>query len=64
MKGFRVLVVTALVAGAALLMAPLSASASGASSTPRWIRHIQRYPGGISAGVRAMVSPAAAAARA
>ncbi len=32
--------------------------------TPRWILHIQRYPGGISNGVRAMVSAEAMAARA
>jgi hypothetical protein len=34
------------------------------ASTPRWVRHVERYPGGISAGVRAMVSPKARAAQA
>ena len=39
-------------------------AAGGGSSTPRYVRHIERYPGGISAGVRAMVSPRAAVATA
>src|SRR5205823_647635 len=44
--------------------APSQASrASHAAATPRWMLHIQRYPGGISDGVRAMVSAEAAAAR-
>jgi hypothetical protein len=38
--------------------------AAGAQTTPRWMLHIQRYPGGISSGVRAMVSSEAAAAQA
>ena len=49
----------ALVAG----VAPAGAGASTGSSTPRWIRHIQRYPGGISDGVRGMVSAEAVRAR-
>jgi hypothetical protein len=32
-------------------------AAGGGAATPRFVRHIERYPGGISAGVRAMVSP-------
>jgi hypothetical protein len=28
-----------------------------ASSTPLWVKHVQRYPGGISGGVRAYVDP-------
>ena len=50
----------------AVIGAALAFSAAGASaaSTPRWMKHIQRYPGGISAGVRAMVSDEAVAARA
>ena len=55
------LVIAGSVAASFLAAAP---GASGAASTPRWILHIQRYPGGISNGVRAMVSPAAMAARA
>jgi hypothetical protein len=43
-----------------------AATPSGATSqpTPRWVLHTQRFSGGISAGVRAMASPAAAAAQA
>ena len=55
------LVIAGSVAASFLVAAP---GASGAAATPRWILHIQRYPGGISNGVRAMVSPAAMAARA
>jgi hypothetical protein len=52
--------------GVAVLATAFTFSAAGASaaSTPRWMKHIQRYPGGISAGVRAMVSDEAVAARA
>jgi hypothetical protein len=56
------LVIAASVAASFLAAAP--GQASKAAPTPRWILHIQRYPGGISNGVRAMVSPAAMAARA
>ena len=53
------------IAASFLAAAPSQASrASHAAATPRWILHIQRYPGGISDGVRAMVSPEAMAARA
>jgi hypothetical protein len=56
------LVIVGSVAASFLAAAP--GQASKAAPTPRWILHIQRYPGGISNGVRAMVSPAAMAARA
>ena len=56
------LVIAASVAASFLVAAP--GQASKAAPTPRWILHIQRYPGGISNGVRAMVSPQAMAARA
>lgn len=46
------------------LLAGLATPVAGASTTPRWVKHINRYPGGISAGVRAMASRQAAAARA
>ena len=49
---------------AASFLAAAPGQASKAAPTPRWILHIQRYPGGISNGVRAMVSPQAMAARA
>ena len=56
------LVIAASVAASFLVAAP--GQASKAAPAPRWILHIQRYPGGISNGVRAMVSPQAMAARA
>lgn len=34
------------------------------AATPRWVLHVEGYPGGVSAGVRAMVSPQVAQARA
>jgi hypothetical protein len=37
--------------------------AAGASS-PLWVRHVERYPGGISNGVRAQLDPAVERARA
>jgi hypothetical protein len=53
------------VAAAFLAAAPSQASGAGhTAATPRWILHIQRYPGGISDGVRGMVSAEAMAARA
>ena len=42
---------------AASFLAAAPSQASRTAATPRWILHIQRYPGGISNGVRAMVSP-------
>jgi hypothetical protein len=56
-------VITAIAALAFMFVFSAAGTAS-ASSTPRWIRHIHNYPGGISAGVRGMVSPAAVSARA
>jgi hypothetical protein len=62
-----VVMVAGLVAAATLAAGPgLAATQSpvgNAVTTPRWILHVQRYPGGISAGVRAMVSAEAMAAR-
>jgi hypothetical protein len=49
---------------AASFLAAAPSQASGTVATPRWILHIQGYAGGISNGVRAMVSPEVAAARA
>jgi hypothetical protein len=62
----RRMAATLVIAGsvAASFLAAAPGQASKAAPTPRWILHIQRYPGGISNGVRAMVSPAAMAARA
>ena len=56
----RRLVTVLLVAGstAAATLAAAPSLAAAPAPTPRWILHIQRYPGGISNGVRAMVSRA------
>lgn len=43
--------VVAAVLGLALMT--IGASVALASSTPRWVKHVNRYPGGISNGVRA-----------
>jgi hypothetical protein len=47
------------VAALAIVAGAVPASMAGAAptestTTPRWVAHIQRYPGGISGGVRAM----------
>jgi hypothetical protein len=42
----------------------LGASATAWASTPRWLLHVERYQGGISAGVRAMAAPQVVHARA
>jgi hypothetical protein len=62
----RRLVTVLLVAGstAAATLAAAPSLAAAPATTPRWIMHIQRYPGGISNGARAMVSAQAMAARA
>jgi hypothetical protein len=52
-----VLLAATLVATLAGILAP--PAATGASgSTPRWVTHVQRYPGGISNGVRFSLDPA------
>ena len=48
------------VAGYGVAAAPIAA----ASTTPRWVQHVNKYPGGITAGVRAYASPEVAAAQA
>jgi hypothetical protein len=64
-RTLRILVAVALVAAAiAFSAAGASAASTARVSTPRWVKHIHRYPGGISGGVRAMVSHEAMAARA
>jgi hypothetical protein len=62
----RRLVTVLLVAGstAAATLAAAPSLAAAPATTPRWILHIQRYPGGISNGARAMISAQAMAARA
>src|SRR4051794_11292015 len=45
----------AVLIGVAGLMALTASVAMG--STPRWVKHVHRYPGGISNGVRAYLDP-------
>jgi hypothetical protein len=47
---------------AALVVLAVPSGAATRQPAPRWLLHTRRFPGGISAGVRAMASPAAAAA--
>src|SRR4051812_20782844 len=42
----------------------VATSVASASSTPRWVKHVRSYPGGISNGVRAYMDPGPRAARA
>src|SRR4051794_33561603 len=58
MTRMRVIVLAVTAAILAAIATPASAS------TPRWRLHVQRYPGGISAGVRATASPQVARAQA
>jgi hypothetical protein len=50
----RLLVAVAVLGAAVALAAPNSSIAT--ETTPRWIKHIQKYSGGISNGVRQMVA--------
>jgi BNR repeat-like domain len=63
MRIVRLLVATALAATTVGVLAPGGAEA-GSASTPRWVKHVERYPGGISNGVRAYLDPAVAQAQA
>jgi len=60
----RVLKVLTAVAACGAMLGLSVTGAASASSDPRWIKHIKNYPGGISAGARAMISDEALAARA
>ena len=57
-----ILLILATIVAMLAMAAPPGAAAS--QPTPRWLLHTQRYPGSISNGVQAMVSPAAVAAQA
>ena len=52
----------ATVAAAATMIALTAGPA--AASTPRWVTHVKRYPGGISNGVRAYTDPGLQSAQA
>ncbi len=55
-RAFRV-VLAVTVAASAVSFSLVGGSMSGAAqTTPRWVLHAQRYPGGITAGVRAYAS--------
>ncbi|PZS04153.1 MAG: hypothetical protein DLM56_07170 [Pseudonocardiales bacterium] len=56
------LAVASTVAATIGVAVPIAATAAG--GTPLWRLHVERYPGGISSGVRAQASPEAAAAAA
>lgn len=49
--------VLALAAGTVGNGASAAPSTTRTANTPRWVRHVQKYPGGISAGVRASLDP-------
>jgi hypothetical protein len=55
MRGSRVLLAAAVVAAMAGLVAP---PATGATASPLWVKHVQRFSGGISNGVRFSLDPA------
>jgi hypothetical protein len=56
-KGFTALAVV-------LVLLTAGTSLAFAGTTPRWVKHVHRYPGGISAGVRAYLDPGVARAKA
>jgi hypothetical protein len=59
MRSRNGLTVLALLAGLAL-----GASPAAANTTPRWVKHVNRYPGGISGGVRAYLDVGTSRAKA
>ena len=59
-KRSRISAVLVVMAG---LMA-LGTSLAAASTTPRWVKHVRNYPGGISGGVRAYLDSGTSRARA
>ena len=40
----------------------LGTGLAAANATPRWVKHVRSYPGGISGGVRAYLDPGTAGA--
>ena len=48
-KGIGIAAVLAVMTG----LIALAAGTAWASTTPRWVKHVENYPGGISGGVRA-----------
>ena len=55
MKRTRIILL-AMATIAAMVAAAAPSGAATSQPTPRWVLHTQRFPGGISNGVRAMVA--------
>lgn len=51
-------IIAGLSAGLLLALVAPAMAAGRSSATPRWVKHVTRYPGGISNGVRAYLDPA------
>src|SRR5437588_11960523 len=60
----RTLTMIVALATVAAFAAATPAVANGSTQVPRWLLHVQNFPGGISAGVRAMADPATVHAQA
>src|SRR5262249_35503164 len=58
-RAFRVILPAAVLTASALALA----ASADAASKPRWVLHVERYPGGISNGVRASLDAGAIAAQ-
>jgi hypothetical protein len=56
MRGLRLLVATITLAATAGLVVP--AAADAATTGPLWVKHVQRFPGGVSNSVRFSLDPA------
>ena len=41
----------------------LGTGLAAANTTPRWVKHVRSYPGGISGGVRAYLDPGTSSAK-
>lgn len=52
----------ALAAAAVIMLSMAASPVASADTAPRWVLHVQRYPGGISGGVRAAASDEVATA--
>src|SRR6478672_6287819 len=59
-KGTSIWAMLAVVAG----LLALGTSLAAASTTPRWVKHVRSYPGGISGGVRAYLDSGTSSANA
>jgi hypothetical protein len=64
MRTRRTVLLAALAAGATLAALVPGLAQGATTATPRWVRHVARYSGGISNGVRASLDPAVIAAQA